>query len=216
MTTAFTDGTKMNIENAVLCNATGLRPEVRGMHGVRTTLSQALRDCGAAFGGRGLVEYTLGGDFGGGVFVIGFGDDPVMIRPYLQYLKMGEGPHYLFFRPYHLCHMEAPLSVAEAVLDGEATIAPLGAPRAEVVAVAKRDLAPGDRLDGMGGFCVYGQIDEIGAARGLVPVGLCEGATVTRAIRRDEPLALEAVELREDQVLWPLREQQEVLLRRAA
>jgi predicted homoserine dehydrogenase-like protein len=213
MTTAFADGTKMNIENAVLANATGLRPEVRGMHGVRTTLAEALRDCLAAFRGSGLVDYTLGGDFGGGVFVVARGEPAV--QPYMAYLKMGPGPEYLFFRPHHLCHLETPRSVAETVLDRAPTIAPLGAPVAEVITVAKRDLRPGERLDGMGGRTAYGQIDVAQRTGGLVPIGLCEGATVTRPLRRDEPIPLESVELAHDPVLAPLRRAQEALAAQA-
>ena len=211
MTTAFTDGTKMNIECAVLCNATGLVPEMRGMHGVRTALADALPDCLAAFGRRGLVDYTLGGDFGGGVFVIAHCDDPAMVRPYMQYLKMGDGPDYLFFRPYHLCHMETPASIAEAVLDGEPTIAPLGNPVTEVIAFAKRDLSAGQSLDGIGGFDCYGRIDTAQNAASFLPVGLVEGAIATRALARDEPIRADAVELRADAPIVRLRREQDRL-----
>jgi len=211
MTTAFTDGTKMNIENAVLANATGLVPDVRGMHGIETDLAGALEDCLAAFGRRGVVDYTLGGDFGGGVFVIGRGEDPVMIQPYMQYLKMGGGPDYLFFRPYHLCHYETPLSIAEAVLDGEPTIAPLGRPVVEVVTIAKRDLKPGDMLDGIGGYACYGEIDTAAGASGLLPIGLAEGAVVMRPIMCDRPISYDAVELPRESLLMRLRREQERL-----
>ncbi len=208
MTTAFTDGTKMNIENAVLANATGLVPELRGMHGITTEQATALDDCLAVFGRRGLVDYTLGGDFGGGVFVIGYGDDPVMIQPYMNYLKMGDGPNYLFYRPYHLCHMDTPLSIAEAVLDGEPTIAPRDEPVAEVIAIAKRDLRAGERLDGIGGYTCFGRIDEIGNAGGLLPIGLTENALLTRPIRGDAPVPLDAVELDDNSLLMRLCREQ--------
>jgi predicted homoserine dehydrogenase-like protein len=208
MTTAFTDGTKMNIENAVLANATGLVPEVRGMHGVTTEPATALVDCLAVFGNRGLVDYTLGGDFGGGVFVIGYGVDPVMIQPYMKYLKMGDGPNYLFYRPYHLCHMETPLSIAEAVLDGEPTIAPRAEPVAEVIAIAKRDLRAGERLDGIGGYTCFGRIDEVDNAHGLLPIGLTENVLLTRPVQKDAPVPLEAVELDDSSLLMQLRREQ--------
>lgn len=208
MTTAFTDGTKMNIENAVLANATGLVPDVRGMHGITTQPTTALEDCLAVFGRRGLVDYTLGGDFGGGVFVIGYGDDPVMVQPYMKYLKMGDGPNYLFFRPYHLCHMDTPLSIAEAVLDGEPTIAPRAEPVAEVIAIAKRPLRAGERLDGIGGYTCFGRIDEVGNAGGLLPIGLTENCLLTRPIPKDEPIPLDAVELDNNSLLMQLRREQ--------
>ena len=208
MTTAFTDGTKMNIENAVLANATGLRPDRRGMHGIETTLAHALEDCLAVLGRPGVVDYTLGGDFAGGVFVIGTGEDHGERQELMQYLKMGEGPHYLFYRPYHLCHMETPLTIAEAVLDHEPTIAPVGLPVAEVAAIAKRDLVPGDILDGIGGYSVYGEIDSAAGARTLLPMGLAHGVTVTRAVSRDEPVPLDAVDLGPETLLHRLRAEQ--------
>lgn len=209
MTTAFTDGTKMNIENAVLCNSTGLVPDVRGMHGIKTDLPTALADCMRVFKRRGIVDYTLGGNFGGGVFVIGFGDDPVMVQPYMRYLKMGDGPNYLFYRPYHLCHIETPLSIAEAVLDHEPTIAPLGKPVAEVIAIAKRDLKPGDVLDGIGGYAIHGQIDTAENAAGLLPVGLSNGIALIRPVRKGDPIPLSAVRLNEESTLMRLRRHQD-------
>ena len=211
MTTAFTDGTKMNIENAVLANSTGLVPDVRGMHGVESKLETALEDCMAVFARRGLVDYTLGGDFKGGVFVIGHGEDPVMIQPYMQYLKMGPGPNYLFYRPYHLCHYETPLSIAEAALDREPTIAPLGNPVVEVITIAKRDLKAGEKLDGIGGYTCYGEIDTAAGADGLLPVGLAENVTVTRAIPKGEAIPMDAVELDPDSTLMRLRAEQATL-----
>lgn len=205
MTTAFTDGTKMNIENAVLANATGLVPEVRGMHGITTESTTALDDCLAVFGRRGLVDYTLSGNFGGGVFVIGHGADPVMIQPYMKYLKMGDGPNYLFFRPYHLCHMETPLTIAEAVLDHEPTIAPRPEPVAEVITIAKHDLRAGERLDGIGGFTCYGRIDVVEKAHGLLPIGLAENVLLTRSVAKDAPVLLDAVELDDKSLLMQLR-----------
>ena len=208
MTTAFTDGTKMNVENASVANATGLVPDKRGMHGVQTTLAEALDDFKAVIEAPGVVDFTLGGDFGSGVFVIGSGADPELMAPYLQYLKMGPGPWYLFFRPWHLVHFEAPLSIAEAVLDGVPTIAPAGAAGAEVVTLAKRDLPAGTSLDGIGGFDCYGLIDRADRARGLLPIGLAEGAELNHAVSTDTPIDLDDVTLAESP-LKSLRSAQE-------
>jgi predicted homoserine dehydrogenase-like protein len=188
------DGTKMNLVNAVISNATGLVPEVRGMHGIKTTMKDAVRDFGKVLGRSGVVDYALGGDFGEGVFVIARCNDWERVGHYLDYLKMGPGPDYLFFRPYHLCHLEAPISVAEAVIYREPTIAPIGAPVADVIAVAKRNLRPGDVLDGIGGFSFYGQIDTVERAREFVPCGLASGAVVVREVAADEPIPRESVE----------------------
>jgi len=218
MTASFTDGTKLNIEMNVVANATGLLPTKRGMIGVRTDLKNALTDFqkAGALTGVPSVNYTLGGDFGGGVFVVARTDDPRVVGPYMQYFKMGDGPDYLFFRPYHLCHIEAPLSAAEAVLYREPTIAPMGHPVAQTVTIAKRAIRAGETLDGIGGFACYGEVDTAERARGLLPIGLAEGLRVTRDIPAGEAIPLDAVELDDRRLLVRLWLQQQALTRPAA
>ena len=211
MTAAFTDGTKMNIENNVICNATGFLPARRGMIGVKTDLKNALNDFIAAgvLVDHPTVDYTLAGDFGGGVFVIAKAEHPEMVKPYLRYLKMGDGPFYLFFRPYHLCHIETPLSAAEAVIYREPTIAPLGKPVAHTIAIAKRDLKAGETLDGIGGYLAYGQLEAADNATGLLPIGLSDDLRLTRDVPQDEPIPMSAVELDESRLIVKLWREQE-------
>jgi predicted homoserine dehydrogenase-like protein len=212
MTCAFTDGTKMNIEQNVVCNATGLIPAKRGMYGIKTDQKNGVKDfeaSGALGTTPGIVDYTLGGDFGGGIFVLSPAEDPEFVKPYLKYLKMGEGPNYMFYRPYHLCHIETPLSAAEAVLYREPTIAPLGRPVAHTITIAKHDLKAGDVLDGIGGFNQYGQIDTVWNCRGLLPIGLAEGVRLRRDVKQDEPIAMESVEIDETKLLTKLWREQE-------
>lgn len=211
MVCAFTDGTKMNLENAVVSNATGLVPEVRGMHGVSTTQKNATRDFGEVLGRTGVVDYSIGGDFGGGVFVIGRCTDWERVGHYFDYLKMGSGPDYVFFRPFHLCHLETPLSVAEAVVYREPTIAPMGAPVADVICIAKRDMRAGEVLDGIGGFCYYGQIDTVERARDFVPCGVAEGAVLRKDVCAGEPIPRDFIEFCGDNYAQNLRCLQETL-----
>ncbi len=211
MTTAFGDGTKMQIENAVVSNLTGLIPDRRGMHGVETTLEHVVADLTGAISGPGVVEYTLGGDFGGGILVIGRSDDP-LVAPYMRYGKLGDGPSYAFFRPYHLLHFEVPRTIADVVLDRQPLGAPAGPPVAEVIAVAKRPLQTGERLDGIGGFACYGHVDTVERASGLLPIGLAEYATATRSVGTDEPVPLDAVELDETAAFVRLRREQDALV----
>ncbi|MEI6713125.1 MAG: NAD(P)-dependent oxidoreductase [Verrucomicrobiota bacterium] len=211
MVCAFTDGTKMNLENAVVANASGLVPEIRGMNGVKTSQKEALKDFSKVLKRVGVVDYTLGGDFGGGVFVIGRCTDWGRVGHYLDYLKMGSGPDYLFLRPYHLCSLEAPLSVVEAVLDREPTIAPRGAPVAEVVAIAKRDLMPGDLLDGIGGNAVYGQIDTVERSVDFLPIGLADGVRVNTPVYKGDAVPRECVDLDGGDYINNLRNLQDML-----
>ena len=218
MTASFADGTKLNLEMNVVCNATGLTPDRRGMTGVKTDLKHALADFAraGALAGAPTVCYTLGGDFGGGVLVIARAPDPHFASPYLRYFKMGDGPDYLFFRPYHLCQFEAPLSAAEAVLYREATIAPRGRPVAQTVALAKRPLAAGDRLDGIGGFTCYGEIDTAEDAHGLLPIGLADDVRLTRDVGQGAPVPLDAVELDKFRAIVRLWRQQQAMDSEAA
>ncbi len=195
MTTAFGDGTKMQVEQAVVANATGLVPDVRGMHGIVSTVATAAVDIPAALSAPGRVDFTLGGDFGAGVGIIGRHPRGELHEKAMRFYKMGDGPDYFFFRPYHLVHLEIPATIADVILDGE-PLAVVERPHvAEVVAMAKKSLVPGDRLDGIGGFCAYGHIDTAAAAAGHLPVGLVDYATVVEPIAVDAPIPLSAVEL---------------------
>lgn len=196
--TAAADGTKLNLEMALVANATGLQVARPGMTGVETGLDgllEAFRRHGL-LEGRPIVEYTLG--IPSGVFVIARSTDPHLAREF-RYLKMGDGPDYLFYRPYVLCAFEAPLTAAEAVLYGTATATLKGDPVTDVATYAKRDLRAGEPLEGMGGAKHYGQILEIEALRQerALPVGLAEYATLRRDVRKDGIIRYDDVDLDE-------------------
>jgi predicted homoserine dehydrogenase-like protein len=127
--------------------------------------------------------------------------------------KMGEGPFYVFYTPYHLCHLEAGSSAARAVLFGDATLAPAGAPVCDVVATAKRDLAAGEVIDGIGGFCTYGQLEnsDTTLAGRLLPMGLAEGARLRRSVAVDQTLTYDDVDLPPERLVDRLRADQERL-----
>lgn len=208
MITSFADGTKLSMEQVVIANATGFRVGRRGMYGPRCDhVDQApeVFPLDRLLEG-GLVDYVLGAEPGPGVFVLGYDDHPTR-RQYMRYFKMGDGPLYVFYVPYHLPHLEAPLTVARAVLYGDAAIAPLAGPVCEVLTTAKRDLRAGEVLDGIGGFTCYGVIDNVDASResGLLPMGLAEGCRMRNAVRKDEVVSLADVELPSGRVserLW--------------
>jgi predicted homoserine dehydrogenase-like protein len=204
MTTAFGDGTKMQIENVVTANLSGLVPPPLGTAGVRTQLADVADEVRASGLPAGSVHFTLGGDFGGGVLVLASSPDPTFDAPYLRYGKLGDGPWYPLFRPYHLIHMEVPTTI-EQILGGGP---PLGhrtaAPVAACVAVAKRDLAAGTQLDGIGGGATYGLAAATGEADGLLPVGLAQHARMRRPVPVDRPIAFDDVELDRDAYLVEL------------
>ena len=216
MVTSFADGTKISFEQAIVANATGMTVAQRGMQGFSVapgtpiTEAAALFDAGALQSGPGIVDYVVGAQPGPGVFVLGTIAHPHQ-RHFLDLYKLGEGPLYCFYTPYHLCHFEVPNTIARAALLGDATIAPAGAPRVDVVAAAKTDLAAGDALDGIGGYCAYGLCETHATVRAerLLPMGLIEGARMRRAVAKDAVLTLEDVELAPDSLAARLRAEQD-------
>jgi len=208
MVTSFADGTKIAMEMAVVANATGFRTAKRGMHGYKCDHVNEALDLfdGEEMLKGGLVDYVLGAEPGPGVFVIGYNDHPVQ-QGYMTYLKMGDGPFYLFYVPYHLPHLEVPLTAARAVLFEDAAIAPIGKPICEVITLAKKDLNAGETLDGIGGFTTYGTIENTEKARkeNLLPMGLSENCRLIKDLQRDQPISFDDVEIPEGRLadkLW--------------
>jgi predicted homoserine dehydrogenase-like protein len=212
---SYVDGTKTMFEMTCAANATGCRPMQRGMCGPEATLETvsrifALEEDGGITKFPGAVDFVQGSAMSGGVFVtVRIGDQ--RIQADLEYLKVGKGKYYTFFRPYHLWFLEAPISVARAALHRQATLVPLDRPVADVMAVAKRDLQTGERLDDFGGYTFYGVMDEAPAVRALnaLPVGLAPGARLTRPVPAGRVLNWGDVQLDESSTVVKLRRLQD-------
>ncbi|MBN3895915.1 MAG: Gfo/Idh/MocA family oxidoreductase [Nostoc sp. NOS(2021)] len=213
MVASFADGTKISFEQAIVANATGMKVAKRGMlgydfNGYVDEMTQLydveqLKELG------GIVDYVVGAKPGPGVYVFATHDDPKQ-RHYLNLYKLGEGPLYSFYTPYHLCHFEVPLSVARAVLFGDAVMSPLAGPLVDVVTTAKIDLKAGETLDGIGYYMTYGQCEnsDIVQQQNLLPIGLAEGCRLKRDISKDQVLTYEDVELPEGRLCDQLRTEQ--------
>lgn len=200
MVTSFADGTKISFEQAIVANATGMTVERRGMrgadhHGHVDELVHAY-DVDELERLGGVVDYVVGSQPGPGVFVLGTHDDDRQ-RHYLNLYKLGTGPLYSFYTPYHLCHFEVPNTVARAALFGDATLRPLGPPTVEVVAAAKVDIAAGELIDGLGGYMTYGLAEraDVTAEDDLLPMGVAEGCRAVRDIPKDQVLTYADVEI---------------------
>ena len=188
MLVEFVDGSKTMVEMVALANATGLVPDVPGMHGPSAPVDTLHRVfCPRGEGGlllrKGVVDFSVARGVAPGVFAVAEMRHP-RLRERMNDLQLGEGPYYTFFRPYHLTSLEVPLSAAAAVLHGQSHMRPLPRPTAEVGARAKKALAPGEKLDAIGEYCYRGfaltRADAL--AQNALPLGLAQGATVTRAI----------------------------------
>jgi predicted homoserine dehydrogenase-like protein len=215
---SYVDGTKTMFEMTCAANATGCRPMQRGMKGPQATLENVSEifafeaDGGITTQARS-VDFVQGSAMAGGVFITVRIEDQ-RICDDLEYLKVGKGNYYTFFRPYHLWFLEAPISVARAYLYRQTTLVPLDQPVADVITVAKRDLIPGERLDDFGGYTFYGLIDNAETTRELnvLPVGLAPGAEVKNPIPAGQFLTWEDVALDESSLVVQLRRKQDQLV----
>jgi predicted homoserine dehydrogenase-like protein len=213
----FVDGSKTMVEMAAIANATGLVPDCDGMHGPAAgpkDLARSLipkRD-GGVLSDIGRVDYSVGQGLAPGVFCVIEAEHP-RIWERMRDLKMGDGPYFTFIRPYHLTSLEVPLTCARAVLYGKADMIPLDRPVAEVAALAKRDLKPGDKLDQIGEYTYRAWIMEVGRARTARahPAGLLTGAVVTAPIAKGELLTAMNVALPKSRIV-ELRQRQDDML----
>jgi predicted homoserine dehydrogenase-like protein len=213
MVTSFADGSKISFEQAIVANATGMVVKSRGMSrgamykedvmkiGTLYDIEE-LRQLG------GVVDYVVGTPLTK-VYCLAEHTDPKQ-RYYLSLYKMGEGPLYPFFIPYHLVHFEVPNAIARVALFREGVAKPLGGPVVEVCAVAKRDLKAGEILDDYGMYMTYGEAvnaDEM-CQRHYLPEGLVEGCKLKQDIKKDTVITYENVELPPDRLADRLRAEQ--------
>jgi len=206
--TSFADSTKLSMEATVLANATGFHVGRRGMYGpackeVREMAHLLPPDQMLS---TGLVDYALGAAPYTGAFVIIHEDSPLK-KVQLAYYKLGDGPFYVFYTPFHLPHIQIASTIGRAVIHRDPTVAPIAGPVCEVVTIAKRDLKAGEHLDGIGGFCAYGLIDNATAARATaaLPIALSEGCVMRHDVSKDDVLTFEDVEVptgRLAEALW--------------
>ena len=216
MVTSFADGSKISFEQAVVANALDMRVARRGMLGPTvepgTPISKAAEWYPQELllsGGPGIVDYVVGAEPGPGVFVLGTIDDAVQ-QHYLKLYKLGPGPLYCFYTPYHLCHFETPTTVARAVLFQDATLAPAGPMRVEVITAAKVPLTAGQILDGIGHYHTYGLAEnaDVTERDNLLPIGVAEGCVLRHDVPRDQVLTYDDVVLPEGRLIDQLRVEQ--------
>lgn len=206
MVTSFADGSKVSFEQAVVANATGMTVHRRGMLGqdhdghvdeltTKYDLDE-LRSLG------GVVDYVVKSRPGPGVFCLAEHTDPKQ-RHYLNLFKLGPGPLYTFYTPYHLCHLEVPNTIVRVNDFDDATGAPIGGPFVEVCAVAKRDLSAGEILDDYGHYMTYGQAASTAemTASDYLPEGIVEGCRLRHDVAKDAVLTYADVVLPEGRLV---------------
>ncbi len=213
MLSGFVDGTKTAVEMTCLANATGLVPDLRGMHGPKASVADlpklfCPKDEGGILDRKGVVDYALG--VAPGVFCVIETESPI-VADEMRYLSMGSGPYWVLFRPYHLTSLETAITVATAAIYHEATIAPGPVPVGEAITIAKKDMKAGEKLDKMGGYTFYSLAERADVAQDedLLPAGIAEGATLTADVKMGEPIRRSQVEPNESTLLYKLRMRQE-------
>lgn len=211
----FVDGSKTAIEMTAVSNATGLVPDKRGMHGAKSTVAELNsvfipQADGGVLSKRGIVDFAIG--VHPGVFLI-VSTDNEHIKAGMRDRDMGPGPYYTLYRPFHLCSVEVPLTVCQAVFYGESSGHPGDRLITECIAVSKRDIVAGEILDGIGEFCYRGSVELAAPAREerLLPLGIAQGCRVVKDIPRDTAITYEMVEVEENSVLVDLRRIQDKL-----
>ena len=214
----FTDGTKTQLEMCSLSNATGFPVDVAGMHGPASTVAQLAEKLipvadGGILTNTPVVEYTVEGDVAPGIFVVVKSEDPVVTHE-LDYLKLGDGPYYALFRPYHLASIEAHLSISEAILNRSADFQ-TKVWRSEVTAKTKFPVKAGTVLEGMGGHHVHGWTLDVedAQARNAIPIGLIAGCTLKRDLEAGEIVSYDDVDIDEKRPLVAMRRLQDALVR---
>ena len=217
MLVEFVDGSKTMVEMAAIANASGLVPDRPGMHGPAVgprDLSRVLvpEADGGILSAPGRVDYSVGEGLAPGVFVVAEMGHP-RIRERMEDLKMGEGPYFTFIRPYHLTSLEVPLTCARVVLYGQSDMAPLERPVAEVCALAKRNLRPGETLGNIGEDAYRAWVMEVSDARvaRAVPCGLLAGSVVSAPIDKGGLLTQDNVQVNEDSRIFVLRARQDAM-----
>ena len=220
MLCAFKDGTKTMVEMTAMSNATGLIPDVIGGHGPSASPAERCKELNEIFrlkkdGGildkHGVVEYVNG--IAPGVFVT-VATENEEIAYQMQYHSMGPGPLWTLYRPYHLCNLETPLTVAKAVIDREPTIIPIDGPVSECITVAKKDLKAGETIDGIGGYTTYGSIATAKETyeKGYVIYGLInKKAKMLKDAKKGQLLTLDMVELDTTTQLYKTRKEQDAM-----
>jgi len=211
MLVEFVDGSKTMVEMAAIANATGLVPDIPGMHGPQATVGELATTLipqadGGVLSKPGCVDYSVGKGVSPGIFVIVKAGHPRIHERFAD-LKMGPGPYYAFHRPYHLTSLEVPLSAARAVLYGRQDMVPMKKPVAEVCAVAKKDMAAGETVDAVGEYCYRSWTMTVPQARaaGAIPCGLLEKAEIIQPVRKGELLTRDNTAIREDTRIARLR-----------
>lgn len=213
---SFIDGTNTMIELNSVCNALGFLPDIMGCHGVTASPNEIaglfrLKEEGGILNSYQIVDFAFG--MAPGVFAI-VTHEAKEVKDLMKYLSMGDGPNYCIHRPYHLTSLETPITIYDAVIENEPTIAPQYGQVADVITVAKRDLEAGEIIEGMGGKDVYGTLTshQFQKENSYLPIALIGKETkILQDVKQGDLIKTNMVDLNKDSMIYKLRKEQEEL-----
>jgi predicted homoserine dehydrogenase-like protein len=195
--TSFTDGTKVQIEQAFVANGLGADVLKDGLMGPSSEdiftggvqIAEAAKQLG-----RSVSDYILSPKSPAGVFIIA--EHEPSQKDYLRYLKMGEGPYYSLVQSYHLCHLEVTKTIRRVLKGGGVLLNNTTAPQVTVVAIAKKDLQVGDKIQrGIGSFDVRGIATKFSSHPNAVPIGLLEKVTMVKRVESGAILTFDDIDI---------------------
>lgn len=211
----FVDGSKTAIEMASVSNATGFVPDIRGMHGANSKIDEITKifcpkKDGGILNNIGVVDFAIG--VHPGVFLV-FTTDNQKIREALIQRNMGYGPYYLLYRPYHLCSIEVPLTIAQIAIYGESSGHPMGKLTSECIVITKKNMKAGEILDDVGEYCYRVSIERMDIAKkeNFLPMGLAKGSKLKVDVKKDTIITNDMVKIQDDTTLFHLRKIQDNL-----
>ena len=222
MFNSFLDGTKSGIEMAAIANAAGLQAPANGLAFPPCSaddLAQVLRpqSVGGQLEFSGQVEVVsslerngdaVDRDLRWGVYCVFEAPNDYSAACFRQYGMNTDdsGRYSAMFKPFHLIGLELNISILSAALRGQPTGAPLCF-NADVAAVAKRDLAVGETLDGEGGYTVWGKImpAQASIAAQALPIGLASDVKLTAPIKQGQVVTQKDIVANTDTQAWQVR-----------
>ena len=201
MLTSFVDGSKTMIEMAALANYLDFNIDTDGMHGPNSTYDELNsifipKSSGGILESTNIVDFAFG--VAPGVFAIVYSDDDY-VNYEMEYLKMGKGPYWTLYRPYHLTSLEIPRTIMKLMVDNETQ---LSAKKwnVEVVAHSKKDLKAGTNLGSIGGENIYGKAMRVENTKNLAPLGLSENNTLNSDIKKGDPIEIKSIDIIDNQL----------------
>jgi predicted homoserine dehydrogenase-like protein len=195
--TSFTDGTKVQIEQALVANGLSAKIAKQGLIGINSTeLTEGANFLAQEASSLNIVlsDYIISTHAPPGVFIVSTHHQD--LAPELETYKMGKGPYYLHYKPIHLCFFEIPKTIKSFYNTSHVLLTNGKNPTVGVAAVAKKEIPAGFFIDkGIGSFELRGEAVNIADQPNMVPIGLISQVHLKRTIQPGQIITFDDVDL---------------------